>query len=96
MVYNESSIVLKNRLKELDKLKLTKTQEMLLKKLMDFNTLWQYDSLAIKASVYELYFDWSLRKEKEQKKTTIDGEAVGGEQNDGSKDKNKEINPDDD
>jgi len=25
MVYNESSIVLKNRLKELDKLKLTKT-----------------------------------------------------------------------
>lgn len=60
---------------------------------MDFNTLWQYDSLGIKSSVYELYFDWTLKKQQEDKKksTTVDGIEIGGEQNDASKDKNKEV-----
>ena len=37
-----------------------------------------------------MYFDWSLKKQQEDKKKS-DGEAQGGEQNDNSKDKNKEV-----
>ena len=58
-----------------------------MKKLMDFNTLWQYDSLAIKSSVYELYFDWTLKKTEEKKKSTVDGVEGEGEQTGGNKDK---------
>ena len=99
MIYKDSSITIRNRLKELEKLKLTKTQEQLLKKLMDFNTLWQYDSLAIKKSVYELYFDWNLKrqqKDEEKKKVaTIEGQEAVGEQNDANKDKKDVVSQDD-
>ena len=67
---------------------------------MDFNALWQYDSLAIKAAVYELYFDWTLKRPKEEekkkqkdeeKKKGSDGVENKGEQNENSRDKNKEV-----
>ena len=44
---------------KLDKLKLTKTQELLLRKLVDFSTLQNYDVEHIKKGLYNLFFDWT-------------------------------------
>lgn len=66
---------------KLDRLKLTKTQELLLKKLVDFSTMQNYDIEQIKSSLYKLFFDWSQEmggKHKDKKEGS--GEKDGDEQ----------------
>lgn len=38
---------------------LSKDKENLLKKLINFDTIWEYDSIPLKHAIYELFFDWS-------------------------------------
>jgi hypothetical protein len=45
-------------MKDLEHLKLSKTQEMLLKKMVDMNSMWDYDSKLIRNNIYNLFFDW--------------------------------------
>jgi hypothetical protein len=40
-------------------MKLTKYQELLLKKLVDFSTLQKYDSEEIRRNLYTLFFEWN-------------------------------------
>lgn len=42
--------------------KLPKTQEMLLTKLIDFNSLWEYDSKEIRHSLYKLFFNTNQKE----------------------------------
>lgn len=47
-------------MKDLDHLKLSRTQEMLLKKMVDMNSMWDYDSKIIRNNIYNLFFDWKV------------------------------------
>lgn len=58
-VYSEASQALRQRIDELDKMQLGKTEEMLLGKLIDFKAVWDYDSVEIRNKMYDLFFDWS-------------------------------------
>jgi hypothetical protein len=50
---------LKKAIKDLEAMILSKDKENLLKKLINFDTIWEYDSIPLKHSIYELFFDWS-------------------------------------
>jgi hypothetical protein len=53
-------------MEEIEKMKLKKEQELLLKKLVDMNSMWDYDSKFIRNNIYNLFFDWKA-KDKDQK-----------------------------
>jgi len=46
--YGQGHFELEKVLKEIENLKITKDKENLLKKLIDFDSVWDYDSLALK------------------------------------------------
>jgi hypothetical protein len=50
---------LKKAIKDLEAMILSKDKENLLKKLINFDTIWEYDSIPLKHAIYELFFDWS-------------------------------------
>lgn len=47
-VYGQGHFELEKVLKEIENLKITKDKENLLRKLIDFDSVWDYDSLALK------------------------------------------------
>jgi hypothetical protein len=47
-VYGHGHFELEKVLKEIENLKITKDKENLLRKLIDFDSVWDYDSLALK------------------------------------------------
>jgi DNA polymerase III delta prime subunit len=53
-------------MRDLETLKLSKTQEMLLKKLVDMNSMWDYDSKIIRNNIYNLFFDWKVGDPKKE------------------------------
>ena len=58
----EDQAVIKYREVNAKKHKLTKTQEMLLTKLIDFNSLWEYDSKELRHCLYKLFFNTNQRE----------------------------------
>lgn len=63
-IYNEASLALRDRIRQLEEMKLEKTEDMLLGKLIDFKAVWDYDSVEIRNDLYKLFFDWKeLQKE---------------------------------
>lgn len=60
---NKALIAMQKRLEEIDEMSgyMTKTREMLLRKFIDFNSMWQYDSEEIKNKIYRLLFDWKAK-----------------------------------
>lgn len=48
-------------MEEIEKMKLKKEQELLLKKLVDMNSMWDYDSKFIRNNIYNLFFDWKAK-----------------------------------
>ena len=48
-------------------MKLTKTQELLLKKMIDLNSMWEYDSKMIRKDIYNLFFDWNIENTHQKK-----------------------------
>ena len=59
-LYNRTTIALQRKIREIDEMNdyMSKTKEMLLKKFIDFNSMWHYDSEQIKQKVYHLLFEW--------------------------------------
>lgn len=51
-------------MKKVEDLKLTKTQEILLRKIVDFSTLQNYDSEEIRNNLYKLFFEWNKDMKK--------------------------------
>ena len=51
-------------MEEIEKMKLKKEQELLLKKLVDMNSMWDYDSKFIRNNIYNLFFDWKAKDSK--------------------------------
>jgi hypothetical protein len=49
---------LKKALADFDKMKLSLSEKMLLDKLIDFNSVWKFDSKELKTNLYKLFFDW--------------------------------------
>lgn len=74
-------------MEETEKLKLSKAQELLLMRLIDFGSIWNFDSELLKNKTYKLLFDW---KDIEHLKTGARHKGVGKDEtgsNDGDKDK---------
>lgn len=53
-------------MEDVDKIKLKKEQELLLKKLVDMNSMWEYDSKFIRNNIYNLFFDWKAGDQKRE------------------------------
>lgn len=74
--------------KQLEEMKLNKYQELLLKKLVDFSTLQNYDSEEIRKKLYILFFEWNreeVRKaagKKDDKSYDLKNEQNGPDQQD--------------
>ncbi len=73
-------------MEEIEKVKLRKEQELLLKKLVDMNSMWDYDSKFIRNNIYNLFFDWTEKEKDDKKKEdqtndeNRDGESLNEEQ----------------
>lgn len=57
-IYTEAALALRRRRRELEGMKLARTEEMLLGKLIDFKAVWDYDSVELRRELYTLFFDW--------------------------------------
>ena len=64
-------MALRDRIRQLEDMKLEKTEDMLLGKLIDFKAVWDYDSVEIRNDLYKLFFDWKeLQKEMKPQKAS--------------------------
>lgn len=62
---------------------------MLLDKLIDFNSVWKFDSKELKTNLYKLFFDWKEQQKKDDK--SKHGDKHASHENKDSKNK-KEHN----
>ena len=67
---------------------------MLLDKLIDFNSVWKFDSKELKTNLYKLFFDWKEQQKKDDKSKQGEKHA-SHEKKDGKNDENQSQNEDD-
>lgn len=81
-MYPEATRISKEKVRKLDDLQLGKTEEMLLGKLIDFKSLWSYNTIEVRNELYQLFFDWNKLdkdiKAGAQSKTGQSGSTTGG------------------
>lgn len=66
LVYSGNVQQIKKYMDQIDDIKLKKQQEVLLGKLVDMNSMWDYDSKFIRNDIYNLFFDWKTGDQKRE------------------------------